>query len=98
MKTKLKVGERYYYEQVGSNAIITGTLIDKDTFERDRKVAGGTWHDKISDIQRELKPIKIKPKCKKCMYYPDECGFEPKQLKKEKGGTRKCSEKIMIKT
>ena len=58
MKTKLKVGERYYYEQVGSNAIITGTLIDKDTLERDRKVAGGTWHDKISDIQRELKPIK----------------------------------------
>ncbi len=56
-KNKLKVGERYYYEQVGSNAKITGTLIDKETFERDEKVAGGTWCDKISDIQRELRPI-----------------------------------------
>ena len=57
METKLRVGKRYYYEQVGSNAIITGTLINKETFERDKKVAGTTWHDKISDIQRELKPI-----------------------------------------
>jgi len=54
---KLKVGSRYYYEQVGSGATITGTLIDKDTFERDKKVAGIIWHDKISEIQRELKPI-----------------------------------------
>ena len=57
-KNKLKVGERYYYEQVGSGAIITGTLISKEIFERDKKVAGGTWHDKISNIQRELRPIK----------------------------------------